>query len=107
MIRRTLKYLVLAAMIGIAAQGNAGTATVTPGAGRLQQGAGRDTRQVGDPAGLHRQGAEQARVERRRPELVHGAGAQREDQGAAGQGLVPRDAVRRDRLVQVDSRQKS
>ncbi len=102
MIRRN-SYLVLAAMIGMAAQGNAGTATVTPALAACSKALVETLARSEPLPSLHRQGAAHDHVDQRRPELVHGAGAQRQDQGAAGQGLVPGDTVRRDRLVQVDS----
>ncbi len=88
MIRRN-SYLVLAAMIGMAAQGNAGTATVTPALAACSKALVETLSPSRRPLPAYTVKAPSAaRPEQRRPELVHGAGAQREDQGAAGQGFV-------------------
>ena len=93
-------------MIGIAAQGNAGTATVTPALAACSKALVETLAKSETLPAYTVKSPSAAHLEQRRSELVHGAGAQREDQGAAGQGFVPGDADRRDRLVQGDSRQK-
>ena len=103
MIRRTSKYLVVSALISFAAYANAGTAAVTPALAACSKALIETHRQGGNAAGVHGQVAEHVRLGPGRPELLHGARAQREDEGTAGQGLVQGHAGRRDRLVQVDS----
>ena len=107
MIRRTTKYLVMTAMIGFAAYGNAGTATVSPALAACSK-ALVESIAKSEPLPTYTVKAPGiVRVEPRRPEFVHGAGAQQEDQGAARQGLVQGDARGRDRHVQVHSALKS
>ena len=94
MIRRTSKYLVMAAMISFAAYGNAGTAAVTPALAACSKALVETHRQDGNAAGVHGQGAEHVRLGHGRPERLHGARAPRQDQRAAGQGLVQGHAGR-------------
>ena len=99
MIRPNSKYLVMAAMIAFAANGNAGTTMVSPALAACSKALVESIASRA-AAGLHGEGAGRLRLRSRGQELVHGARAQQEDQGAARQGFVQGDRRRRDRVLQ-------